>query len=129
VLYDLLFGSKPNAGAHLLLEAGVRNEHRLEAVRCSAWLARAAVPKGVLSLWRLNERMDIPPSIGDFNECRTAKGHGLFIHGVPPKSLIELPRRIRGQHPQQQPPHSILQQALHKGDDQLPTDALPLVLR
>src|SRR5206468_12396193 len=30
---------KPNAGAHLLPEAEARHERRLEAVRCSAWLA------------------------------------------------------------------------------------------
>src|SRR5437588_4753693 len=29
---------KPNAGAHLLPEAGATQERRLEAVRCSAWL-------------------------------------------------------------------------------------------
>src|SRR5713101_2075660 len=28
----------PNAGAHLLPKAGATQEHRLEAVRCSAWL-------------------------------------------------------------------------------------------
>ena len=28
----------PNAGAHLLPEAGARHERTLEAVRCSAWL-------------------------------------------------------------------------------------------
>jgi hypothetical protein len=28
----------PNAGAHLLPEAGARDERTLEAVRCSAWL-------------------------------------------------------------------------------------------
>lgn len=28
----------PNAGAHLLPEAGATQERRLEAVRCSAWL-------------------------------------------------------------------------------------------
>ena len=28
---------KPNAGAHLLPEAGARHERTLEAVRCSAW--------------------------------------------------------------------------------------------
>jgi hypothetical protein len=31
----------PNAGAHLLPEAEARNERRLEAVRCSAWLGAA----------------------------------------------------------------------------------------
>ena len=29
---------KPNAGAHLLPEAGATQERTLEAVRCSAWL-------------------------------------------------------------------------------------------
>jgi hypothetical protein len=33
--------SSPNAGAHLLPEAEARNERRLEAVRCSAWLGAA----------------------------------------------------------------------------------------
>src|SRR4029450_6079130 len=32
------FAWRTNAGAHLLPEAEARNERRLEAVRCSAWL-------------------------------------------------------------------------------------------
>jgi hypothetical protein len=34
----VFFPLKPNAGAHLLPEAGATQERRLEAVRCSAWL-------------------------------------------------------------------------------------------
>jgi hypothetical protein len=30
-------GAYPNAGAHLLPEAGATQERTLEAVRCSAW--------------------------------------------------------------------------------------------
>src|SRR5262249_47829412 len=33
----------PNAGAHLLPEAGARHERTLEAVRCSAWFGAARV--------------------------------------------------------------------------------------
>src|SRR5262249_53673368 len=37
--FPLLYDSeRPNAGAHLLPEAGARHERTLEAVRCSAWL-------------------------------------------------------------------------------------------
>src|SRR5438876_12109695 len=38
------FVAKPNAGAHLLPEAGATQEHRLEAVRCSAWFG-AGLPR------------------------------------------------------------------------------------
>src|SRR6266702_594401 len=40
-----LFLALPNAGAHLLPKAEARNERRLEAARCSAWVgASAAAP-------------------------------------------------------------------------------------
>ena len=39
------FPWKPNAGAHLLPEAGATQERTLEAVRCSAWFGLVAAPR------------------------------------------------------------------------------------
>src|SRR5262249_24966653 len=43
----ILYGVQPNAGAHLLLEAGATEERTLESVRCSAWFG--VVPSPVRS--------------------------------------------------------------------------------
>jgi len=56
--FGLLFGNadhrKPNASAHLLPEAGARNERTLEAVRCSAWFgAVSSDDTGVAQVRRL----------------------------------------------------------------------------
>jgi hypothetical protein len=42
LLPPLDIGSHSNASAHLLPEAGARNERTLEAVRCSAWFGSVA---------------------------------------------------------------------------------------
>src|SRR5262245_24758350 len=45
-----MMGERPNAGAHLLPEAGARYERTLEAVRCSAWFGPVLVKDIVFSL-------------------------------------------------------------------------------
>jgi len=81
-----------------------------------------------LALRRLDERTGIPPPVGDLNERRAANGDSFFVHWLPAESLIKLPRRVCGQHPEQQRRHAILYEAMHKGAGQLPPDALPLML-
>src|SRR5215471_15614920 len=45
-----MMGERPNAGAHLLPEAGARHERTLEAVRCSAWFGPVLVKDIVFPL-------------------------------------------------------------------------------
>src|SRR5215470_6445946 len=44
LIVSLLCGERPNATLHLPPEARARDERRLEAVRCSAWLYAIAPP-------------------------------------------------------------------------------------
>jgi hypothetical protein len=45
---QMLLRSLPNAGAHLLPEAGATQERTLEAVRCSAWFGAGWAPDFML---------------------------------------------------------------------------------
>src|SRR5262249_30070319 len=51
--------SSPNAGAHLLPKAAARDERRLEAVRCSAWLG-SYLRTGTEQLQRMDKLLYVP---------------------------------------------------------------------
>ena len=68
-----LVGCSPNAGAHLLLEAGATYERTLEAVRCSPMLGRIVDKLLVRIIERLSNfpfKKDHNPKNNDVVECR-----------------------------------------------------------
>src|SRR5215475_2296353 len=60
----------PNAGAHLLPEAGATQERTLEAVRCSAWFGAGVPRRSALAspYSKPHALMPVPPSMAWYNE-------------------------------------------------------------